>query len=522
MRQDLKSEPIAALARWRRLPGWLTLLLPIVLFAPCGFAEEEGFDERLFRNGVSLLRAGKPAHALETFAELSRGFPNSPFADDALYQSGAHYYPRLGFEELHRSDRQSIARAMPYFLKIQENYTRGDMAPLALYKLGLIALEARNPDRNTDEAFARFSRLLTVYPGSPIVDRALLGTAHVQAAMGDCGLAMNHLDRLFTRHPNSSVFRDGLYLMAKCQADTGQWIPAMETLQDLIDRNGDGADAFRAKRFLTLIFRTRFLPSLRRELPLQRDLGFEKATAGAGLRGCGDLAVDGDGRVYLADSRLDSLWSFEADGGLIGRSARPAGIEWIGIRGDQGLLSGGKDSVHLRGGPGPLTAGEKALEDLHSVAITAEGTIYVADRKKSSILVFNDGLNHLRDLDPPGDGRLVRLRVGPRGELHALFDLPAALFRLGTDGAWTYIPLGEEFAAARPVDFSVDGLGNLYMLSRRGGPVLLYDRTGAPLRRLDLTTESGDPRLVASSIAVGPLGSIHLCNRKGDRIVRFH
>lgn len=518
----MRTEPAAGGRRFPRrfAPAWI--LLSIALILPAAGAGDEGFDGRLYRNGISLLRAGQPEHALETFAELTREFPNSPYADDALYQSGAYYYPPVGLDDLYRIDRQSIARAIPFFLKIQEEYARNDMAPMALYKLGLIALEARNPDRNLDEAFARFSRLLTLYPDSPVMARALLGTAHVQAAMGDCDRAMIHLDRLMARYPDSPVIPQGLFLMAVCQAEAGQDVPALETLQDLADRAGDGADASRARRFLTLIYRTRFLPSVGLDAPMRRDEAFGTATARAGVRSCDALAVDGAGRIYVADSRQDSLWSFQADGTLIGRAERPAGIGWIGIRGERGVLTGGRDSVHLRDGPRRLSVGGKVLEDLESVAISTAGTIYVGDRKRPGIPVFDEDLNSVGDLPPPEDGDLVGLRIGPRSELHALYDQPVALYRLGRDGRWTAIPLGEEVSAARPVDFAVDGLGNLYLLSRRGGPVLILDRAGTPLRRLDPAAGGAEPRLEATSIAVGPTGGIVLCTRKGDRIVRFH
>ncbi|MBI4161598.1 MAG: tetratricopeptide repeat protein, partial [Acidobacteria bacterium] len=173
---------------------------------------EEGFDEKLYRNGLALVQAGQTDHALRTFKELLDGYPTSPRADDALFRSGDLFYSNDAIDGLHRAEADPIARALPFFERIQAEYPRSDNAAAALHRLALLALEGRNPKRSPVEAYARFSRLLALYPESPLVDRALLGAANAQMQLGDCGLALFHLDRLFERFPGSPAADAGRFL----------------------------------------------------------------------------------------------------------------------------------------------------------------------------------------------------------------------------------------------------------------------------------------------------------------------
>lgn len=486
-----------------------------------GAPAEDPFDERLFKNGISLIRAGNQEHALLTFDELSRGFPNSSLADDALYRSGTLFYPASGLGSLHRADRDSIVRAISYFQRIQEEYTHSDTAPLALYKLALLALESRNPHRSLDEAFARFSRLLDLYPDSPVTDRGLLGTAHVQARMGDCEKALNHLDRLLDRFPESAASNGALAQSASCQADLEQWVPAMESLQELIDAQGNRLEGFQAQRFLTLIYRTRFLPSLGRQVPLVRDTAFEIETSMAGMRSCRGLAVGDNGRVYAGDPRQSFLWSFREGGKPIGKSARPDGIRWIGLRGGEGILTGNRGAVHLKTGARSLDRKGAPLQGIESVAISDDGTIFALDRREETIFLFDENLEFSGELLPPGEGRPVKIRHGPRRHLFLLTEAPSGLFRREPDAGWREIQLGVDITETRLIDFAVDRVGNFYLLSRRGGPVLVFHPGGRLLARLEMPSDPDTSRLVPGSLAVGPEGAIYLCAPKADRIVRF-
>lgn len=509
----------------RSLEAGICFLVPLAILLmgnPLrGAPAEDRFAERLFKNGISLIRAGNQEHALQTFDELSRGFPNSPLADDALYRSGSLFYPASGLRSLHRAGRDSIARAIPYFQRIQEEYTYSDTAPLALYKMALLALESRNPGRSLDEAFARFSRLLALYPDSPVTDRALLGTAHVQSRMGECGQAMNHLDRLLERFPESAASTGALALSASCQADLEQWVPAMESLQELIDAQGNSLEGSQARRFLTLIYRTRFLPSLGRQVPLVRDTAFETETSKAGMRSCRGLAVGGNGRVYAGDPRQSFLWSFQEGGQPIGKSARPGGIRWVGLRGGEGILTGNRGAVHRKTGVHALDRKGTPLLGIESVAISEDGTIFVLDSREEKIFLFDENLAYQDELLPPGEGRPVKIRNGPRRHLFLLTEAPSGLFRREADGGWREIHLEVEMTETRPIDFAVDGVGNLYLLSRRGGPVLVFHPGGKLLVRLEMPSDPDRPRLIPGSLAVGPEGTIYLCGRKSDRIVRF-
>ncbi len=339
--------------------------------------------------------------------------------------------------------------------------------------------------------------------------------------MGEFEKALNHLDRLLDRFPESAASTGALALSASCQADLEQWVPAMESLQELIDAQGNNLEGSRARRFLTLIYRTRFLPSLGRQVPLVRDTAFEIETSKAGMRSCRGLAVGGNGRVYAGDPRQSFLWSFQDGGKPIGKSARPDGIRWIGLRGGEGILTGNRGAVHLKKGARSLNRKGAPLQGIESVAISEDGTIFVLDRREETIFLFDENLEYRGELLSPGEGRPVKIRHGPRRHLFLLTEVPSGLFRREPDGDWLEVQLGVDITETRFIDFSVDRVGNLYLLSRRGGPVLVFHPGGRLLIRLEMPSAPEAARLIPGSMAVGPEGAIYLCGRKTDRIVRF-
>ena len=481
----------------------------------------ERYDQRLYNTAISLLRNEKPAQALKTFQELSENFPGSPLADDALYQSGRFNYRPEGIGDLHRTDQATLVRALPYFRKIQKTYSRSDTAPLALYKLGLISLEARNPERDLDEAFATFSRILNLYPTSPVVDRAMFGVAFTQYRMRSFSRAMTQLEELLERFPRSRTATDALYLLAICQALNGQEVAAMESLQLVIDREEDGSWKNRALRLSTLLYRTRFLPQLGKEVVYRPDREFEQATSRAGMRSCADLAVDGDGRVYAADSRQRLLWSFQPDGGLLGRLHRPEGIQWISIRGDRGVLTGNRNMVFLGSGARVIETEEQPVGDIDSVAISREGELFILDRKFREIVKLDPVLEFQSRLYQATSGKLLELRLGPLEDLFLLTGPDPVILLRDQGGEWKEHLAGEESLGSRPEDFAVDGLRNLYVLSDRGGRLRVLSPSGETIALLDVATYSDGSRFLPNRVAADGAGSIYLCNRKGTRIVRY-
>lgn len=142
-----------------------------------------------------------------------------------------------------------------------------------------------------------------------------------------------------------------------------------------------------------------------------------------------DVAVDGDGNIFIADSRNHRVRRIDADGTI--------------------TTVAGTGSAGNAGDGGPATAAQ--LNTPKAVAVDATGTLYIADT------------NNYR----------VR-RVGPDGTIETIAgNGESALRELPASGQATDIPvIGVEALA-------VDGAGNLYLATNPTSYVLRVDSTGA-------------------------------------------
>ena len=159
----------------------------------------------------------------------------------------------------------------------------------------------------------------------------------------------------------------------------------------------------------------------------------------AALDGVNDIAIDGDGRLYLADSGHHRVRRIDPDGT----------INTVAGNGNQGFLGDG----------GPATSAR--LNYPMGVAVDAAGRIFIAD----------------------ADNRRVRL-VEPDGTI-------STIVGTGTAGS-TPAGVGIEARLSRPTDVELEAAGNLLIVDAVGQRVLRLDRgdgmlttvvgTGAPGR----------------------------------------
>ena len=112
-------------------------------------ASGEPSPDQLMELGLQQLRRGSPATARTAFAEFLKRYPLHARAGDAWFFTG----------EAWNADQRTDSAAAAYQQVAQHFPTSGHMAA-ALYKLGLLAVQAGNKD----EARAQFSRLVASFP----------------------------------------------------------------------------------------------------------------------------------------------------------------------------------------------------------------------------------------------------------------------------------------------------------------------------------------------------------------------
>ncbi|MDO8426469.1 MAG: tol-pal system protein YbgF [Deltaproteobacteria bacterium] len=113
--------------------------------------------EALYNRGQDLFISGRYGEARKAFLSLVKRFPESSFADNALYWAGESYYSEKDFE-----------KALLRFREVADKYPGENKAPDALLKVGFTLMEINRPE-DAKEALQGLTRR---YPESEAAIKA--------------------------------------------------------------------------------------------------------------------------------------------------------------------------------------------------------------------------------------------------------------------------------------------------------------------------------------------------------------
>ncbi len=165
-------------------PGMRCLVLALAV-VPALCAQDPGLAERLFRSGERAYAAHSYNEAIETWNQLIRQAPGSPFAAHALMDLARH---QADVEK--RPDA-----ALPLLEKIKADHLRTPWAAEAMLLRGqLLAARARTP-ADLSEAQADFDRVVDLFPGHPAVQAGSVRAGAVLPPPGPVGAGPAELHR---------------------------------------------------------------------------------------------------------------------------------------------------------------------------------------------------------------------------------------------------------------------------------------------------------------------------------------
>ncbi len=212
----------------------LGLLLALAC-APLAVAQED-LASRQLQNGDRLARDGKMEQALAAWRDVYERYPDSASAPMALDRLGAAAYPVERFELRGTVAGEAIARGRGYYEKIATDYRTSPLAARAAFKLGLMFSDPAARFFNLDEAYARFSTLISLYPGSQHVDGALYGLGEILARQGELDRSLIPLERVLAEHPAGEMAAEAAFLQASCLARLGARDAALRAFQIIRDQ----------------------------------------------------------------------------------------------------------------------------------------------------------------------------------------------------------------------------------------------------------------------------------------------
>jgi TolA-binding protein len=509
-----------------RLTRYLTaLFIFLCMVPPASRAQEAGIVEKLYENALQLLRGGKPNEALKGFQQIYDTYTEAPQAPDALYQAASYYYVTMDLSDLGTATRDQIQKAFPLFDRIRTRYGTSPRAPEALYKLGLLELEPDNPKASANAAYADFTSVANVYPGSPLVGPALFGAAMSEMRSGSYEAALQDFSTLLEQVPGFDDAPRAYLAYGYCQYRAGDFPRAMEEYQKLRDLFPGKPEAQTALERLTLLHRLRLLPSTGRPVTYSQDATFQGKLDNLGLRTVSSLAVAPDGTLLVADDKQGQVIRVDPRGHpskaisfpgaqSVARGRRDALL----VAGDGNILIGGKTLPLVR----PDASSSRPIRDVPGLGVDRDGRIYVLDGKSDEVLLYGPALDFRAPVFRSAGGDLQDLKVGFDNQIYIL-DVRDKSINVVLDGkAMPGFHLSDPPASiSRPVAFTVDQLGDLYVCDADAGRVVVLDPTGKRV----LATLGGDRGKGGLSapekIEVDREGRILVYDRKADAILRY-
>jgi TolA-binding protein len=211
---------------------------------PAPISDEE-LARRQLESGRTFARQGKFNEALRDFKVVAENYPTSSVADDALSEIAHYYLDKVG-------DYKEAEAAVTQILK---KYPNSNSAPDAHNMAGRLALARSHQTADVDAALANFDRVPRLFQGTDAVPRALVlaGQALWYAKRYDDAIV--ELSRVEAEYPTDPAAASAYLASGRVRVPLGDPIAAMEELQQVRDRFPNSVEAPLALAHATLLHR---------------------------------------------------------------------------------------------------------------------------------------------------------------------------------------------------------------------------------------------------------------------------
>lgn len=206
------------------------------------FGQSELAPRALSAKGTVLLELKRFDEATQTFNELSQKYPQSAEGKNALFSLARAAMEIKQFEQGVNAFKQMMATPDQY---AADEYVRlGQMMGDAGYAKE--AIEAFN------QAQIKITRLPEAEQANnrPLIERSLFGIAQAYYKAGQFPEAIQAVNELLTRYPQSGLFYEAKFLQGEAFRDNNQLADAVTALSDVFRFASDAALINRANRTL--------------------------------------------------------------------------------------------------------------------------------------------------------------------------------------------------------------------------------------------------------------------------------
>jgi len=427
----------------------------------------EELARRTLESGRSFLRSRNYGEAEKDFLSVLERYPSSSFADDALLELAIYQL------QIVRDPDAAGARAN----QLMKTYSGSDSAPMAQVILGRVKLANGLAPEQINAAVADFDRVPRVFPGTDAVPAAMYFGGEAMRLGGDREQAIRRFTDLATQFPNSIWTADALLGSAVSLTRAGQPARAIEQLQRVRNRFPNTPEATTALQWNTVLYR------LYVRTPAQPAFAFSGRTIPAApgkLKDVTDLAIDGDTLLVASktgvfgygskNTQTMSVTALEPRGVVFDRAGKLITVHEAGLRSD------GRTPIALTLPSLPGKVRQMKVED---AVTTRVGDFLVADSEEKSIFRFARDAKYVGEFAKSIQVRRMAISdVDDVAVLNGdtksvtLFNGAGKILRQITEK-------GANYQFKNPVDVAFDALGHLYVMDRSA--VLVFTADGSRL-----------------------------------------
>ena len=485
--------------------AWLIALgVPGFAFAQA----EEDQARRQLESGRSFARQGNYAEAVRDFRVVADTYAATTVADDALLEL-ARYYFNIA------NDTKEATTAVETLLK---RYPTSDSAAEAYLITGRLAMTRSHSQGDLDTALANFDRVSRLFPNSSVVPHSLVAAGEAYWLLGRHDDALASLVRAEVEYPNNPATAQAHLFVAQVLVTRGDAVGAMEELQQIRNRWPQSEDAEIALGRLTILHRL-----------------YVRAKGGAPFAVTPE--TPGPPRIQnmagmITTSRGVIYWAAENGAGQLTTQKPPAAP---GVKEPRGLTRDrlGNPVVIEVGGLKPF-AGEKmstqvmrpngqpqVLEKIDGAVQLYSGDWLVMDDDFRAIQRFNRVGEHQGQF---GTTRVSRMIINDFDEIAAIDrDQRGVVILDGTGAVIARIPAkGTGYELPNIEALAFDAFGHLYVLDR--GTIAVFRILRSSPRQVMLLATFSEPTTVptafrrATAFALDASGGVYLYDDRAERV----
>lgn len=476
-------------------------LLPMILLLSAGLSAQDGdVVERLFRSGERAYAEKAFADALETWGQLLKQDPRSPFAAQALYRMARH-----------QAEARNPQAALALLERLKADHLGSPWAAEGMLLRGTLLAQAARRPQELREAMAEFNRVLDLFPDHPAAAEVNHQLGLAWRDQGQPGRALAAFLEAVRLNPNAPVAQKARLQAAEILDLGGDLAGCLKLLQRIRSTAPGSPEAREAEWRIAVRVKQRISkPPLRSEGPWPggRSKWLKTPTL---------LATGPGGELFIYQDDLDQ--AFELRSGVLspaGPQAKgakamavgPGGLPWLvlpkqpvqrteGGLGTTGPAAPGGAFVDRWGSLWLSDAKAPALTILASDgstrAVPSPAAVALAPTPGGGAVLASDANRNLHILNAQGQPQLTipygKDLPGPFRYVLALASDPVGHFAAIVDGGdfegvvlWG--PDGQVLRSATFKALGISGKFRAIALDRQGG-ILLADRSNDLLVRLD-------------------------------------